>query len=128
MTFLEKYIFPLFVLIFTYLSPIFYWFGAIGFFITLDLLVRLMIIKRDGGVILSRKLWRTAYKFGIGCVFILVAFGCEKMFVPDIPVMKIIGGYLILVELKSLDEKAKELTGFSFFTLIIDKLAYSNKK
>jgi hypothetical protein len=106
----------------------FYWFGAIGFFIFTDLIVRVLIIKRNGGSVESRKMWRTAYKFGIGCAFILAGFGCQKLFVPDIPVMKIIGSYLIMVELKSLDEKAKELTGFSLFTFVIDKIAYSNKK
>lgn len=119
---MEKYIIPFAIAAGTYFAPTFYWFGTIGFFIVADLILRLIICKKAEVEIQSEKLWRTVYKFGAGCVFILVAFACEKLFVPDIPVMKIIGSYLILVELKSIDEKAKEMTGFSLFSLVIDKL------
>jgi hypothetical protein len=121
-TLMEKYIIPFLITVSTFFAPTFYWFGAIGFFIAADLVLRLIICKKAGVSIDSNKMWRTVYKFGAGCIFILVAFACEKLFVPDIPVMKIIGGYLILVELKSIDEKAKEMTGFSLFSLVIDKL------
>jgi len=121
-TLMEKYIIPLFIAISTYFAPTFYWFGAIGFFITADLVLRLIACKKTNEEIVSSKMWRTVYKFGAGATFILVAFACEKLFIPDIPIMKIIGSYLILVELKSIDEKAKEMTGFSLFSLVIDKL------
>jgi len=121
-TLMEKYIIPLFIAISTYFAPTFYWFGAIGFFISADLVLRLIACKKANEEIVSSKMWRTVYKFGAGATFILVAFACEKLFIPDIPIMKIIGSYLILVELKSIDEKAKEMTGFSLFSLVIDKL------
>lgn len=121
-TIMEKYIIPFAIAVSTYFAPTFYWFGAIGFFIVADLILRLIICKKSEIAIESNKMWKTVYKFGAGCIFILVAFACEKLFVPDIPVMKIIGSYLILVELKSIDEKAKEMTGFSLFSLVIDKL------
>lgn len=121
-TLMEKYIIPFAIAVSTYFASTFYWFGAIGFFIAADLILRLIVCKRAGTEIQSEKLWRTVYKFGAGATFILVAFACEKLFVPDIPIMKIIGSYLILVELKSIDEKAKEMTGFSLFSLVIDKL------
>ena len=124
----QKYVLPALALAFTYLSPMFYWFGAIGMFIGLDLIVRVLILKRDGTAIESCKMWRTVYKFGIGCAFIMVGYACQLMFVPDIPVMKIIGSYLIIVELKSLDEKAKELTGFSLFSFVIDKIVPNKTK
>ena len=126
-TIMEKYIMPLFIALATYFAPTFYWFGAIGFFITADLVLRLIICKKANVNIESGKMWRTVYKFGAGATFILVAFACEKLFVPDIPIMKIIGSYLILVELKSIDEKAKEMTGFSLFSLVIDKLNHKKQ-
>lgn len=88
-----------------------------------DFALRTMIILRNNpSNFVSSKAWRTVYKFGIGTVFILVAYVAQKLFVPDIPIMKILGSFLILVEMKSIDEKAKEATGYSLFSLIIDKL------
>jgi len=97
-------------------------FSAIGFFIASDLVLRIIVCKRNNVPIVSEKMWRTVYKFAAGCVFILVAYACQRLFVQDIPMMKIAGGYLILVELKSIDEKAFELTGYSIFNIVISKL------
>lgn len=127
-TLMEKYIIPFIIASATFFAPTFYWFGAIGFFIVADLLLRIFLCKKNDIEVISSKMWRTVYKFGAGCIFILVAHICQILFVPDIPVMKIIGSYLILVELKSIDEKAKEMTGFSLFSLVIDKLAPPPKK
>lgn len=127
-TAMEKYIIPFLITVSTCLAPTFYWFGAIGFFMAADVALRsLIIFRKDSNEWLSGKLWRTVWKFGIGCIFILVAYACEKLFVPDIPVMKIIGSYLILVELKSIDEKAREITGFSLFSLVIERLTPKDK-
>ena len=120
--FFEKYILPFAIMLFTYFSPMFFWFGAIGFFITADLVVRCLILKRNKKPIESEKMWRTVYKFGIAATFISIAFFCEKYIVKGFPVMNILGSYLVLVELKSLDEKAKEVTGISVFGFLIEKL------
>lgn len=122
-TFMEKYIIPVLITVGTFLFPVLYWFAAIGFFIGSDLALRLIICKKKNIPILSEKMWRTVWKFAGGCVFILVAYGCQLLFVPDIPMMKIAGGYLILVELKSIDEKAFEITGYSLFNIVINKLS-----
>lgn len=122
MAILEKYILPALVVVYTFIAPTFYWLGVIGFFICADLALRLLICLKKGDQIESRKLWKTVYKFGVAMVFILVAFACQKLFMPDIAFMKIIGAYLILVELKSIDEKALEITGYSLFNIIIEKL------
>jgi hypothetical protein len=42
--------------------------------------------------------------------------------VPDIPVLKIVGGLMIASELKSIDEKAKIIYGFSLFETVINRL------
>ena len=125
-TIMEKYIIPALIVTGTFLLPVLYWFSAIGFFIGADLALRLIICKKKKEPIISSKMWKTVWKFAGGCVFILVAYACQILFVPDIPMMKIAGGYLILVELKSIDEKAHEMTGYSLFNLVIDK--FSTKK
>jgi len=127
-TFMEKFIMPLLITAGVFLLPVFYWFMAIGFFIGADLALRLIICKRKNVPIISEKMWRTVWKFAGGCVFILVAYACQLLFVQDIPMMKIAGGYLILVELKSIDEKAFEITGYSLFNIVINKLSPNKKQ
>jgi hypothetical protein len=51
-----------------------------------------------------------------------VAFFVQKTIVPDIPLLKIVGGLMIASELKSIDEKAKEIYGFSLFDTVISRL------
>lgn len=122
-TIVDKYVFPFIVLILTYFAPVAYWVGAIGFFILADFTLRTLLIMRSNPEdFVSSKAWKTVYKFGIGVVFIVVAHVAQTMFAPDIPIMKILGSFLIIVELKSIDEKAKEATGYSLFSLIVDKL------
>jgi hypothetical protein len=53
---------------------------------------------------------------GIGYMAaILVAHTFEKSFMPDLNALKIVSGLIALIELKSLDENLKDLTGKSFF-------------
>lgn len=120
--FIGDYIMPFLVIAFTFLAPTFYWIGSIGFFITCDLMLRILLCLKNKQEIYSSRLWKTVYKFGAGMIFIFVAFACEKMFLPNVPFLEIIGGYLILVELKSIDEKAQEWTGYSLFSLVVEKL------
>lgn len=122
MTFFEKYVLPFLISCVTFITPAVYWMTAIGFFIMADLGLRLLICLRKNEPIVSSKLWKTIYKMGVSMIFILVAFACEYMFAPDIPFTKIVGSFMILVEIKSIDEKAYEITGYSLFSLIIDKL------
>ena len=120
--FIEKYVFPFLITSWIFIIPVMYWTTAILFFMLSDLALRVLICKRNGIPIESFKMWRTVYKFGTGFIFILVAYACQLLFMEDIPIMKIVGSFLILVELKSIDEKAKEITGYSIFSLVIEKL------
>lgn len=109
------------------LSPTFYWIFAVGGFISADLVLRLLICKRNGVPIRSEKMWRTVYKFGFAMIFILTAHLFQYIFYADIPIVKIIASYLILVELRSIDEKAQEITGNSLFNIVIDKFSIKPK-
>lgn len=118
-----KYLSPLFTILFTYFAPTFFWIAAIGFFIFADFALRtLLILRTNPSEFVSSKAWKTVYKFGMGLIFIVVAYVTQRLFAPDVPIMKILGSFLILVELKSIDEKAKESTGYSLFTLVVEKL------
>ena len=121
--FFSKYILPFVVLVITYFTPTVYWITAIGFFILADFSLRaLLILRSNPEDFVSSKAWKTVYKFGMGAIFIVVGYVAQRLFAPDIPIMKILGSFLILVELKSIDEKAKEATGYSLFSLLVDKL------
>lgn len=121
-TLASKYLFPFIVLVWTFISPTFYWILSIGFFIAMDLLLRILLCLRSGETVESSKMWKTSYKFFMASIFIIVAHVSQQLFVPDIPFMKIVGSYLIIHELKSIDEKAQEATGVSLFNLVISKL------
>jgi len=120
--FILEYIGSLMVVLYTFLFPTFYWIGSIGLFIFADLLLRLLLCLKNKKEIRSDRLWKTAYKLGASMIFIFVAYMCEKLFIRDIPFLEITGSFLILIELKSIDEKAAEWTGHSLYALIINKL------
>lgn len=116
------------VFLYVFFAPAFYWIAAVGFFIAADLIIRLLVCKRHSIPIESEKMWRTVYKFGFGLMFIMVAHVFQKIFNTDIPIMKIIASYLILVELRSIDEKAQEITGNSMFSIVIEKFSLKQEK
>jgi len=124
----HKFILPLITIVYVFFAPSFYWIAAVGFFIAADLLLRLLICKKLSITIESEKMWRTVYKFGFALVFILTAYVFQRVFDTDIPIMKIIASYLILVELRSIDEKAQEVTGNGMFSIVIEKFSLKPTK
>ena len=123
-----KFIASAAVFLYVFFTPTFYWIAAVGFFIASDLIIRLLVCKRNNTPIESEKMWRTVYKFGFGLMFILTAHVFQRIFNSDIPIMKIIASYLILVELRSIDEKAQEITGNSMFKIVIEKFSLKQEK
>lgn len=101
----------------------FLWMLAIGFLMACDFGLRALTLKP--GEFSSKRMWDSVNKFGKGAIFIAVTFFLQKVLFPDIPLLKIIAGLMIASELKSIDEKAKEIYGFSLFDFLIEKL---NKK
>lgn len=118
--FFSRVIFPALCMLVTGLSEPFWWILAILFLMTCDFFLRVLTLKN--GEFSSGKMWKSVNKFGKGIIFILVAFFLQKAIVPDLPLVKIIGGLMIASELKSIDEKAKEIYGFSLFDFVIDRL------
>ncbi len=122
-SYMEKYILPFLISSLTLLAPALSWFYIVGFFIIADFAVKsLMVIRDDKDKWVSGKAWRTAFKLGVSLIFIIAAWVTETYIVKDVPVMKIMASFMILVEIKSLDEKAKEIWNISLFGFVIDKL------
>lgn len=113
-------ILPSLCMFITGLSEPFWWMLAIGFLMSCDFGLRVLTLK--AGEFDSKKMWASVNKFGKGAIFILVAFFLQKFIVPDLPLVKITGGLMIASELKSIDEKAKEIYGFSLFDAVISRL------
>jgi hypothetical protein len=120
----SRVILPALCVIATNLSEPFWWMLSIGFLMACDFGIRITTLKK--GEFDSKKMWASVNKFGRGLIFISVAFFVQKTIVPDIPLLKIVGGLMVASELKSIDEKAKEIYGFSLFDFVIHRL--TNKK
>jgi hypothetical protein len=118
--FFSRVILPALCVLVTNLSEPFWWMLSIGFLMACDFGIRVTTLK--GGEFSSRKMWASVNKFGRGLIFIAVAFFIQKTIVPDIPLLKIVGGLMVASELKSIDEKAKEIYGFSLFEAVISRL------
>lgn len=116
----SKVILPALCMLVTYLSEPFWWMLSIGFLMTCDFGIRVLTLK--AGEFDSKKMWASVNKFGRGLIFISVAFFVEKTIAPDIPFLKIVGGLMVASELKSIDEKAKQIYGFSLYETVISKL------
>ena len=105
----------IYIYIIVYFSPVFPVLFGLGFLVLTDFVTGMLASRKRGEVISSRKMRPTITK-GIGYMAaILVAHTFEKSFMPDLNALKIVSGLIALIELKSLDENLKDLTGKSFF-------------
>jgi hypothetical protein len=89
----------------------------------IDLLTGLLASKKQGSPITSSGLKRTAVKGVIYPLAILLAHVTALFLVgQDIPLVKIVAGYIGLVELKSSLENMDIILGGSTFKVLIDRL------
>jgi phage-related holin len=99
----------------TYFSPTFSVLMGISFLVLIDFITGMVAAHKRGEPITSRKMRPTITK-GMGYMLaILAAHIFQKHFLPTIEVMKIVSGLIAFIELKSLDENLKDMTGKSLF-------------
>lgn len=106
----------------SFFTPIAWWLLAIGFFVIADFITGILKAKKSGGKIESKKMFRTIPKFvgyGLG---IIVAHVITILFFPEFPTIKLMAGFIAFIEVKSIDENIKALTGHSLFGDIIRML------
>lgn len=106
----------------SFFTPIGWWLVAIGFFVIADFITGMLKAKKSGNKIESKKMFRTIPKFigyGLG---IIVAQVITLLFFPEFPSVKLMSGFIAFIEVKSIDENIKELTGYSLFGDIIKML------
>ena len=118
---LQKYTVPALAYFASYFTPAFPMMMAIGFFLLMDFITGIMAAKKRGEPISSKKMRPTVTK-GIGyMVAILVAHVFQKNFLTDIEVLKIVAGLIAFIEVKSLDENFRDITGKSLFKQFLKK-------
>jgi phage-related holin len=99
----------------TYFAPTFSVMMGISFLVLIDFVTGMVAAHKRGEAITSRKMRPTITK-GMGYMLaILAAHIFQKHFLPTIEVMKIVSGLIAFIELKSLDENLKDMTGKSLF-------------
>jgi len=118
---LLKYLASAIAFLISYFTPAFPLMLAIGFFVVADFITGVMAAKKRGEQILSKKM-RPSVTKGIGyMVAILVALVFQNNFVPGFEVMKIVAGLIAFIEVKSLDENFRTITGKSLFKQFLNK-------
>jgi phage-related holin len=118
---LLKYLASAIAFLISYFTPAFPLMMAIGFFVVADFITGVMAAKKRGEEILSKKM-RPSVTKGIGyMVAILVALVFQNHFLPGFEVMKIVAGLIAFIEVKSLDENFRTITGKSLFKQFLKK-------
>ena len=118
---LQKYALPVLAYFASYFSPAYPMMMAIGFFLVADFITGIMAAKKRGEDISSKKMRPTITK-GIGyMIAILVAHVFQQNFLTDIEVLKIVSGLIAFIEVKSLDENFRDITGKSLFKQFLKK-------
>lgn len=104
-----------------YFSPTFQILFGIGFLVMVDFVTGILSARKRGEEITSKKMRPTIMK-GFGYMSsILVAYVIQKVFMPEMEVMKIVSGLVAMMELKSLDENLTTITGKSLFKKFLEK-------
>ena len=109
-----------------FFSPISAFVLAIGFFVIADMVLGSINAKRNNEYS-SKQLFRTVPKFIAYSICVICSRIVELLYFPEFPATKLISGLIMYVELVSIDEKVKAITGKSFLKTLTDKLNFKRK-
>lgn len=114
---------------FAALAPIHAVMAAAGILIVIDTVLGVLAARKRGDPITSAQLRRTISKMLIYQAAIISAFLVEHYLMGDIlPIVKMCGGAIGLVEGKSVLENCDELNGNPIFASLIKRLGSANDK
>jgi hypothetical protein len=106
----------------SFFTPLMPWIIAIGVFVFADLITGMFAAKKKGQKIQSNKMFKTIPKFSAYGLGIIVAHVLTLLFIKDFPAVKLVAGLIAFIEIKSLDENIKAITGVSIFSDLIKML------
>jgi phage-related holin len=114
----------------SFLTPIKEWILLVGFLVVADMVSAIIATYKTKGLesIESRKLARTVAKFTAYGIVVMVTHAIETLFFPDIPAVKLVSGFVAMVEVKSIDENIKIITGKSFLKMVVELLSKQRKQ
>lgn len=111
-----------------FFTPTFSSLLCVGFFVICDMITGILVSHRRQNlkslyqVIESRKLQRTLYKFIAYGIGVIVAFVMQYYFILEFPAMKLITGFIMYIELKSINENIEIVTKVNLFKTVIEKI------
>lgn len=109
-----KYVFLTVAWLLSYFTPLFPLMFSIGILIFIDFITGVQAAKKRGEEITSKKMRPTVTK-GLGYMAALLAAHVFENVIPGLESMKIVAGLIAVIEIKSLDENLRTITGKSLF-------------
>lgn len=111
------------------LAPIHAVMISVGFLIVADLLTGMVAAHKRGEKISSAAMRRTISKILVYQLAVISGFLLEHYLMGDImPVAKLVGGVIGMVEFKSILENSNTIVGTDIFKSILQKLGSENDK
>lgn len=105
-----------------YLAPMLGIIGAVGAVVVFDLVTGVLAAKKAGTYSGSKGLRRSVPKFAGYFIGVLTANLIQNLYFPDFPVVKFVGGFIIWVEVKSINENIEKTTGLNIVQGFFNKL------
>ena len=102
-----------------FFAPVAEWLFLVGLFVVADFITGIFASINEGDKFTSKKARNTVEKLAVYGVCILIAKSIQSFFFPELPAMKMVSSLIAFIELKSIDENVKRLTGKSIFGEII---------
>src|SRR5690606_9898078 len=102
-----------------FFMPTSVWIFCVGIFVFADFVTGVAASNKEGVPFTSHRARDSVIKFAVYGVAILAAQAVSMHFFPEFPALKLVSSLTAYVELKSMDENIKRLTGKSIFGEII---------
>ncbi len=109
----------LFVWLIMFFTPLVPTILIVTVFVAIDYLMGVQASRKQGIEITSRRRKDTVTKTLAYQLTLITAFFLEKFFIKDFPVLKLVSGFIVYVEVTSIDENNKIITGKSILKEIL---------
>lgn len=126
--FFSNFLMSILTYLIAFFSPIKFVIVAVGFIVMFDFILGILNSYKNKKPIKSNKMFRTIPKFIAYTIGVICAQIIALLFEIELPVVNMIAGFIAYIELKSIDEKIKGITGHSIFGAIIEKLNPKKKE
>ncbi len=102
-----------------FFAPVAEWLFLVGLFVCADFVTGVFASMKEGILFSSKKARATIEKLAVYGICVLISKAIQSFFFPEIPTMKMVSSLIAFIELKSIDENVKRITGKSIFGEIL---------